>query len=295
MARISLAKFTAYLEECSLPVNELLSEEVLLRLKPLMRVMPVFARASPPATRPVLPQSSFRRLAPNAGQPIVKKVSAEQIKRDIRIAINKASPMNIERQLKTIDDLILLYQQQTNASIPELCDVVFQSVSSNALHVNMYAKIFMHVAKTYPSIQTTLEYYTYDAWSSLPTIAYADASVDYDQFCKYNETNDERKSKLHFGLYLYKEKVLPESYLLSLAAFFEEKIAMHIHEVDAVPMVDQEVEMLGILLKELDVSLWSSEIQMTITMCANAKTKMYPSLDMRAIFKCRELFLKMNK
>jgi len=221
---------------------------------------------------------------------------------DIRNVVNKLSPANLERQQPKLADLVVQYaqsllveqqQQQQQQQDEVLARLLFSLMSVNSLQGSMFADVYASLLSLVPALGCWHLWCTRDALVALPAVPYAEPDVDYDGFCKYTKTMDQRKAATAFVCALYHKGVLPVVFIESMLAHFVGEIQRCTTDPGDTEQVDQATEHVFLLLQARQP--WPAEVETMVKTFADAKPKQIPGLDARSIFKYRDLYAALTK
>jgi hypothetical protein len=138
--------------------------------------------------------------------------------------------------------------------------------------------------------------------ASLNEIHYMDPNKDYDDFCKYNKTNDMRRAMVTFIINLLKKGILNESTILETILYIEDMIFKYASEENRSNEVEEITENLFILISQTvnvfkDVDDWCEKIVPKIHELSKLKKtqgSVYPSMTNRASFKYMDILDSLN-
>lgn len=214
---------------------------------------------------------------------------------DIRNVVNKLSPANLERQQPKLADLVVQYAQSLEQQQQDevLARLLFSLMSVNSLQGSMFADVYASLLSLVPALGCWHLWCTRDALAALPTVPYAEPDVDYDGFCKYTKTMDQRKAATAFVCALYHKGVLPAVFIESMLAHFVGEIQRCTTDLGDTEQVDQATEHVFLLLQARQP--WPADVETMVKTFADAKPKQIPGLDARSIFKYRDLYAALTK
>jgi hypothetical protein len=126
-------------------------------------------------------------------------------------------------------------------------------------------------------------------------IEYVDPDVNYDEFCRINKINEKRKSLSTFYINLCANKMLPHDKLVELTYNMVLRVMEYIKMADKKAHVDEYTENIAILFNKdeytnvTDKLIDGKTIMETIQMLATSKTKTYPGLSSKCVFKYMDM------
>jgi len=132
---------------------------------------------------------------------IGSKIGIEKTVNDLRIALNKISATNYDKQRDAVFTLVDEYfvsDEQSESNNCRIAKVIFDIASANKFYSEMYAKLYKELINAY-SIFAALLAGMVDKFIELDAIpVYVDPDVDYDGFCDYSKECESRKTTSTF-------------------------------------------------------------------------------------------------
>ncbi len=161
------------------------------------------ALAKPDATA----DSSWEAIRSFKPTKIGSKVGIEKTVNDLRIALNKISATNYDKQRDAVFTLVDEYfvsDEQSESNNCRIAKVIFDIASANKFYSEMYAKLYKELIYAY-SIFAALLAGMVDKFIELDAIpVYVDPDVDYDGFCDYSKECESRKTTSTFIVNCFK-------------------------------------------------------------------------------------------
>ena len=231
---------------------------------------------------------------------------------EIRTALNKLSPKNIDTQreiiIKNIQTVIDLEKMQEEAaeedaetakseSVEKIAKLIFDIASSNKFLSEIYAQLYKDLTETFAVFKSRLEN-LFDIYKlSLNNIVYINPNDDYNGYCKYTKTNDSRKALTSFIVNLMKNGVLEAELVFDMTQYMINTVFKYAAEENSTNEVEEITENLYILMNQSDselnhYSIWSDDIIPKIHQLSKLrKTEgaKYPSMSNRASFKYMDI------
>ena len=226
---------------------------------------------------------------------IESKTGIEKIVNDVRIALNKISAANYEKQR---DAVFVLVNGYFDASTEEVCETntrriskaIFDIASTNKFYSEIYAKLYKELVDSHSVFGGLLEELV-RAFMALENIpVYVDPDHDYDGFCAYSKACDIRKSTSAFLVNCLKLNVVESSSVTGVLCEFLKYVDQKRNEPGFSKCVEEIVENIYIIAtscsKELNkTDKWQDYVLPTIKRFVSEKGTTFPSMSNRAIFK----------
>lgn len=217
---------------------------------------------------------------------------------EIRILLNKLSNKNFETQkdiiLKKVDEFIdECDEEDDDSSIEKYAKSIFDMVSTNKFFVDMYVDLYSCLMTNHQIFSDIMSTAIAGFKNTVDNLVYADPETDYDAYCVYNKSNDNRKAFTVFMMHLFKMNKVDEDTVFNILDHFLEMTHRFIsmegkrNEVEEITenvylMVNKNVATLSASIR------WNYSMQ-TIIELSQLKTHEYPSLTNRAVFKYMDI------
>jgi hypothetical protein len=216
----------------------------------------------------------------------------------IRSNLNKMSDKNYEDLKNKIIDVIdtLIENDVTNENLLLVSTSIFEIASTNRFYSKLYADLYCDLINKYDFMKEVFEKSFYSFMDVFTQIDYVDPDKDYDRFCKINKDNEKRKSLSAFFVNLTLNGLITKEELLKVVCNLIKKVFEFIVLENKKNEVDEMTENIALLCvnktilenKEFIV-LDGLIIEDTIRKLANSKSKKYPSLSNKSIFKYMDM------
>ncbi len=216
----------------------------------------------------------------------------------IRSHLNKISEKNYnDTRDKILNILDCLVEIGTNNSdMLSVCSSIFDMASNNRFYSKLYAELFVELLNKYEGMKTVFQN-SFDSFLELfSNIQYVDADVNYDQFCLNNKNNEKRKALSAFFINLMEHDVISKDNILDIIVKLLKQIFEFIDdkEKNKKNEVDEITENIAILctkeMMELETVVLNDETLLeNIRILANSKSKKYPNLSNKSIFKFMDM------
>lgn len=232
---------------------------------------------------------------------IESKTGIEKIVNDVRIALNKMSSNNYEKQRDIILGLVNGYfaeeESITESNTRRISKVIFDIASTNKFYSEIYAKLYTELVSAHAVFRDLLEDFV-NGFTSMETVpVYVDPDTDYDGFCVYSKACEIRKSTSTFLVNCLKMELIDKSRISDILCEFVKYIEMKRTEEGVSKCVEEIVENIYIIATLCSVELsktakWCEYVVPTIKCIISEKTNGYPGLSNRANFKLMDLLEK---
>jgi len=221
---------------------------------------------------------------------------------EIRILLNKISDKNYQVNKDFIIQKIkdcLEDNEESNNDIKRVVTALFDIAKSNKFYSQIYAKLYKELIDNFSFFNDTVVPFVNQFMDSLNTLVYVDSSVDYDGFCNYNKTNENRRASMAFIVNLMKNDVELPIHILDIVLHFQNLALKFIDEENRVNEVDEITEILNIVILMINDTYkaddkWINEILPKIKTFSSFKIKEKVSLSSRSIFKYKDIVDKIK-
>lgn len=216
----------------------------------------------------------------------------------IRSYLNKITDRTFTDMKSNIINLLDKLIQENIISQNELMQIsayLFEFASTNRYFSKLYADLYTELVNKYECMKQTLDK-SFNAFLELfIKIEYIDPDVNYDEFCRINKINEKRKSLSTFYVNLCANNMLPHDKLVELTYNMILRVMEYIPMVDKKAHVDEYTENIAILFNKeeytnvTDKLIDGKTIMETIQMLATSKSKTYPGLSSKCVFKYMDM------
>ena len=214
---------------------------------------------------------------------------------NIRGYLNKMSEATFDKMVNEIKTEIsqLVEHETTNENMMKIGHSIFSIASSNSFYSKLYAKLFKILMTEYEMFKKIFED-NYKVFMNLfDNIEYIDPKKNYDKFCEYTKTNDNRRAMSLFIVNLMKNEVIDKSDILDIIKNLQKLIKKYIAKPEKINEVEELNENLFIIITNTlgDIKFGSDtdteNIVKDIEFICMLKPKMkeYPSITNKTIFK----------
>ena len=200
----------------------------------------------------------------------------------IRFHLNKITDKNyIDCHNKIVE---LIDTDIKDEDLMRICVHIFEIASNNRFYSKLYADLYSDLITRFDIMKTIFNTSFNSFMELFNHVEYVDPAVNYDAFCKNNKDNECRKALSTFILNLMKNNVIPREKVVNLLSQLLSQVQEFIVLENKKNEVDELTENIAILFKAGAVA------DMTfIQTLAKSKTKSYPSLSNKSIFKYMDL------
>ena len=164
----------------------------------------------------------------------------DKYKMQLRELLNKLTTKTYDNIKPKILDIL---NDVTEETLQGLCPIIFQISSSNAFFSKEYARLFKELIGVYPVILQLFKSQFSNFLNVFKEIKYVSPEEDYDEYCKINKVNEQRRALSAFFANLMLLGVLPEINILKIVLILQQKINMVANDdVKNTPMIEEVVE-----------------------------------------------------
>lgn len=234
---------------------------------------------------------------------IDSKTGIEKTVNDVRIALNKISAANYDKQSDIILGLVNGYfesdEDRTVANTRRISKAIFDIASTNKFYSEMYAKLYKELVEAHLVFRELLEEMLDGFILSLDSIpVYIDPDSDYDGFCAYSKACEIRKSTSTFIVNCLKTDLVEYHRVVDIVAEFVKYVDNKRSEDGFSKCIEEVVENIYIIATLCSAELvripkWNETVLPKIHLFVNDKNNGFPSMSNRAIFKFMDLLEKL--
>jgi hypothetical protein len=206
----------------------------------------------------------------------------------IRFHLNKITDKNyIDCHNKIVDLLNELIENNIkDEDLMRICVAIFDIASNNRFYSKLYADLYSDLITRYDIMKTIFNNSFNSFMELFNHVEYVDPAVNYDAFCKNNKDNECRKSLSMFILNLMKNNIISREKVVILLSQLLTQVQEFIVLENKKNEVDELTENIALLFK---VDLVKVDEMTFIQTLAKSKSKTYPSLSNKSIFKYMDL------
>jgi len=223
---------------------------------------------------------------------------------NIRGYLNKMSEATFDKMTNEIKAEIsqLIEHETTDENMMKIGHSIFSIASSNSFYSELYAKLFKTLMEEYEVFKKIFED-NYKVFMNLfDNIEYADPKKNYDKFCEYTKTNDNRRAMSLFIVNLMKNGVIEKNDILEIIKNLQKLIMKYITKPDKTNEVEELNENLYIIITSSSNEIkfgtddGTENIVKDIEFISILKPKMkeYPSITNKTIFKHMDIITELK-
>ena len=216
----------------------------------------------------------------------------------IRSYLNKITDRTfVDMKSNIINLLDKLIQENiiTQMQVMQISSYLFEFASTNRYFSKLYADLYTELVNKYECMKQTLDNSFNTFMEMFINIEYVDPDVNYDEFCRINKINEKRKSLSTFYVNLCANKMIEHDKLVELTYNMILRVMEYIKTADKKAHVDEYTENIAILFNKeeytnvTDKLIDGKTIMETIQMLATSKTKTFPGLSSKCVFKYMDM------
>jgi len=223
---------------------------------------------------------------------------------NIRGYLNKMSEATFDKMVNEIKAEIsqLIEHDTTEENMMKIGHSIFSIASSNSFYSELYAKLFKILMEEYEVFKKIFED-NYKVFMNLfDNIEYVDPKKNYDKFCEYTKTNDNRRAMSLFLVNLMKNNVIEKEEILEIIRNLQKLITKYIAKPEKTNEVEELNENLYIIITnssqkiKFGVDEGTESIVKDIEFITLLKPKMkeYPSITNKTIFKHMDIISELK-
>jgi hypothetical protein len=213
----------------------------------------------------------------------------------IRSSLNKMSDKNYNEHYQNINDILSIIVKESNEEeMTRVGKSIFEIASNNRFYSKLYADLYSSLIKDYEIMKKIFDNNFNNFLELFKTIEYVNPDEDYNGFCKINKINENRKSLSLFFVNLMNNQIISEDKIMELTYDLLDNIYQMIKLDNKKNEVDEFVENISILYNKTLFQnnihkIDGKNIEEIIQLLAHSKTKTYPSLSNKSIFKYMDI------
>ena len=223
---------------------------------------------------------------------------------NIRGYLNKMSEATFDKMVNEIKAEIsqLIEHETTDENMMKIGYSIFSIASSNSFYSELYAKLFKILMEEYEVFKKIFED-NYKVFMNLfDNIEYIDPKKNYDKFCEYTKTNDNRRAMSLFIVNLMKNGVIDKEEMLEIIRNLQKLIIKYIAKPEKTNEVEELNENLYIIITSssnkikfgLDEGTENIIKDIEFISILKPKMKEYPSITNKTIFKHMDIITELK-
>jgi hypothetical protein len=233
---------------------------------------------------------------------IESKTGIEKTVNDVRVALNKISVANYEKQKTAVMGFVSGYFNGPDANVNDhdtgrISKAIFDIASTNKFYSEIYAKLYNELIGVAPVFRSLLDEFVAGFTNMSGAPIYVDPDVDYDGFCVYSKACDIRKSTSTFLVNCLKIGLIFPEQIATILFEFVSYVEMNIQDESFVKLAEEVIENVFIIATSCQSELkstakWNDYVLPTVSRFAAQKNEGLKGLSSRAAFKCMDLIAK---
>lgn len=215
---------------------------------------------------------------------------------NIRGYLNKITQATIRDMTNSIiNEIKLLIEANTSEeNMLKIGHSIFNIASSNSFYSTLYASLFKDLMNEFEIFRKIFDCNFIEFMNLFKCIEYVDPKKDYDKFCEFTKANDKRRAMSTFIVNLMINNVINKEDIINIIDQLQSSIKSYIKMPDKTNEVEELSENLYIIITQTASELskgdtaddWNSIISsIEVISCMKPKTKGYPSISNKIIFK----------
>jgi len=170
---------------------------------------------------------------------------------ELRGLLNKLTQSNYNDILQKIIKLLenILKNNATEDELMKVGKSIFEIGSMNKFWSKIYAKLYKDLIHTFPIMKQISEKSFESFLSVFEIIRYVDAEKDYDEFCRVNKENANRRALSSFFVQLMKNHIIPLEKLLTIVKTLQAKFMHLIEQPDNKNEIEEIAENIIIIIQ----------------------------------------------
>jgi hypothetical protein len=229
------------------------------------------------------------------------KTGIEKVANNVRIALNKITATNFEKQRDAVVAMVNDYFAGSDSEVEvslentsRIAKVIFDIASTNKFFSDVYVLMYKDLIGVNDVFRTLIDDFVANFTSMEGFPAYVDSNVDYDGFCVYTKACEMKKSASTFLVNCLKQSLVHPSQITGILCKFLAFIHAHIVLPGFGKIVEELVENVFILttlcVEELCAEeLWDTTVLPSIRALVAERGNHCPSFSNRASFKCMDI------
>lgn len=244
------------------------------------------------------PAAAFKKTALNT-----PKEGVEGQITEIRTCLNKITAKNADKQYEVLLDIVRAIFGAFDLSSPEIARVVqliLDNCSLNKFYSDVFVDVYSKLMSEYVIFRETAHtHFAREFMKSFEELKYKPNSTgategeEYENFCRYNKENENRRAKSMFYINLMKRGAVEHTDILACMMFLLERVFLWIDEPDRANEVEEITENIYLFVVNTQTRLLNypewDEILEKIQVLSQMKHYSHPSITNRAIFKYMDL------
>jgi hypothetical protein len=223
---------------------------------------------------------------------------------EIRMLINKITDKTFldirEKLIDRINKICIEYESEE--IFVKTANMIYDIASTNKYYSKIYADLFAELLNIFTWIRPIFDEHYNNIMEQYKNIKYCDPDKDYDGFCDMNKVNEKRRAVTTFFMNLALNGCIKKEFMVNILKDLLVIVTSMVTENDHKNEIDQLTENIAIIFnKEMieeveddsnnieDYYVSDKSILDTVNILATSKSKDYPGLSNKTIFKYMDL------
>jgi len=188
---------------------------------------------------------------------------------------------------------VLYNHDVNNKCMDEINEVIFSISSSNSFFANVYARFMKDMLEKYDSMRSVFDTRLNGVMNRFDIVRCGNPDENYDEFCKINKENDERRALVGFFVQLCLIGMVPADRIVDIFYKLYDMVEKERTSKASMGRIEEVVTTIFVLvsgsLSFLKKHEKYDDIVEKVTAIANINKKSNPGLSNKAIFKMLDL------
>ena len=219
----------------------------------------------------------------------------------IRTHLNKITDKNYAMQLnKIITEIDGLISVETDEeSMLKVGYLIFTTASTNKFYSELYATLYKDLMDKFDIIKDIFDKNFKTFMDLFKIIEYVDPEENYEEFCKVNKQNDERRAMSMFIVNLMKNEIISHDAIINTTLQLQDMTTEFVKIKEKRKHVEELTENIFIIVTCACEILYKHDdwetVLVNINRVSEMKTKTYPGVSSKTIFKYMDIIDAINE
>jgi hypothetical protein len=179
-------------------------------------------------------------------------------------------------------------------NIEKIAMAIFSIASSNKFYSELYADLYRELVAKFDIFKSILETFIAGFVDTVQTIEYVDPDVNYDEFCRINKANDNRKATSMFIVNLMKKGLVSQSEVARILGVLVHTVLAYISEEGRIHAIEEITENVFLFVSNCHAELktteeWVQTVAPSVKRLSTAKPSDHKSMSNRIMFKYMDM------
>jgi hypothetical protein len=212
---------------------------------------------------------------------------------DIRTSLNKISAKMYDEMAVSIVAAIETVAADA-ATMARVAQFVFDVSSANKFFAKIYADLYKLLMTRFEIFGAFLTEFVRSYGAGAAELRYVNPEVDYDQYCLYTKSCDKRKAMAAFISHMAVNGSVATDVICDIMEMLASRTREHVSEADRIAEVEEMADVLAIFVTigspaARESAAWTARISPAISAIATMKSRDWPGLSSRALFKYQDI------